>query len=175
MNSWYNSGLLLSKEIFLVCSFFSDYVAAKGNSPKKFHRDYLINIAACLLVYHKRDIINKNVLGWFLLMMCKDHTLTKSTNFISRNHSKLCFRLRRVVSNRVWGSWYLIIWLETTVQSSPMDFSTVTFLKLILGSDCLELFFCTVDFDSILTQYHYRKASRSQTRALNTIRYIYRL
>ena len=29
--------------------------------------------------------------------------------------------------NRVWESWYLIIWLKTTVQSSAISFWTVTF------------------------------------------------
>ena len=39
-----------------------------------------------------------------------------------------------------------VIWLEKTVQSSAMDFWTVTFFKLTLGSDCLEHCFCTIDF-----------------------------
>ena len=29
--------------------------------------------------------------------------------------------------NRIWGSWYLIIWLEITVQSSELGFWTVFF------------------------------------------------
>ena len=34
-------------------------------------------------------------------------------------------------SNCVWRSWYLIIWLEITVQSSAMNFWTVTFSNWI--------------------------------------------
>ena len=36
-------------------------------------------------------LINKNVLEWILLMVCKEHTLLGSTNLFSRNHPKLCF------------------------------------------------------------------------------------
>ena len=36
-------------------------------------------------------LINKNVLECFLLIMCKEHTLTRSTNLLSRNHPTLCF------------------------------------------------------------------------------------
>ena len=43
-------------------------------------------------------------------------------------------------SNHVSGSWYLIIWLETIVQSSEMDYY---FFKLTVGSHCLELCFWT--------------------------------
>ena len=38
-------------------------------------------------------LINKNVLEWILLMVCKEHTLLGSTNLFSRNHPKLCFWL----------------------------------------------------------------------------------
>ena len=37
----------------------------------------------------------KNVLEWFLLITCKEHTLTRSTTLFSRNYPKLCFWLRR--------------------------------------------------------------------------------
>ena len=40
-------------------------------------------------------LINKNVLEWFLLIICKGHTLTRSTNLFSRNHTTLWFWLRR--------------------------------------------------------------------------------
>ena len=39
-------------------------------------------------------LIKKNVLEWFLLIICKEHTLLKSTNLFSRNHPTLCFFLR---------------------------------------------------------------------------------
>ena len=35
-------------------------------------------------------IINKNVLKWFQ-PMCKEHTLIRSVNTLSRNHLTLCF------------------------------------------------------------------------------------
>ena len=40
-------------------------------------------------------LINKNVLEWFLLIICKGHTLTISTNPFSKNHPTLCFWWRR--------------------------------------------------------------------------------
>ena len=40
-------------------------------------------------------LVNKNMLGWFLLIMCKEDTLIKSTNLFSKNHPTLCFWLRR--------------------------------------------------------------------------------
>ena len=36
-----------------------------------------------------------NVLEWFLLIMCNEHTLSRSTNLLSSNHLTLCFWLRR--------------------------------------------------------------------------------
>ena len=36
-----------------------------------------------------------NVLGWFLLIMCKEYTLSRSTNLLSSNHLTLCFLSRR--------------------------------------------------------------------------------
>ena len=42
-----------------------------------------------------RLIIKKKCMGWFLLIMCKEHTLTRSANLLSRNHPtvtlELCF------------------------------------------------------------------------------------
>ena len=40
-------------------------------------------------------LINKNTLEWFLLIMPKNHTLTRSATLFSRNHPTLCFWLRR--------------------------------------------------------------------------------
>ena len=108
--------------------------------------------------------------------MSKDHTLTKSTNPISRNHPTLWFWLRWegrpnshfsvkvdpmfmmfiILSNSVWASWYLIVWLEIIVQSSTMVFWTVIFFKLTLESHCLVLRFRIADFknylDSVILQ-----------------------
>ena len=36
-------------------------------------------------------LINKSVLKWILLIIRREHTLTRSTNFFSRNHPLLCF------------------------------------------------------------------------------------
>ena len=38
-------------------------------------------------------LINKNLLEWFLLIICKEHALLRFTNLSSRNHPTLCFRL----------------------------------------------------------------------------------
>ena len=98
--------------------------------------------------------INKNVLGWFLLIMCNDDTLTRSSNLISRNHITLSFWLKR----EGWPTSY---------------YQAVTFFKLILGSDCWKLCFWRVDFkkhpDSVILQ---KNASRFQASVLNTIRSI---
>ena len=40
-------------------------------------------------------LINKNVLEWFLLIICKEHILLRTTNLFSRNHPTLCFSLIR--------------------------------------------------------------------------------
>ena len=42
------------------------------------------------------SLINKKVLKYFLVIICREHTLARSTNFLSRNHLELCFWLRRV-------------------------------------------------------------------------------
>ena len=41
-------------------------------------------------------LINENMLEWFLLIICKEHTLLRSANFFSRNRPTLCFCLTRV-------------------------------------------------------------------------------
>ena len=53
--------------------------------------------------------------------------------------------------NRVWGSWYLIIWLKINAHSSTMDFWAVTFSNWLFQSDCLELCFWMVTLKTILT------------------------
>ena len=42
-------------------------------------------------------LISKNVLEWFLLIMCKEHTLNISANFPSNNHPTLCFRFNFMI------------------------------------------------------------------------------
>ena len=51
---------------------------------------YILLWTSCFL-----QVINKNVLKWFLLIMCKEHTLRRSKNPLSRSHPALCFWLRR--------------------------------------------------------------------------------
>ena len=40
-------------------------------------------------------LINKNLLEWFLIIICKEYTLLISANVLSRNHPTLCFCLIR--------------------------------------------------------------------------------
>ena len=40
-------------------------------------------------------LISKSVLEWFLLIICKEHSLHRSTNIFSRNHPTLSFWLIR--------------------------------------------------------------------------------
>ena len=39
-------------------------------------------------------LTNKNVLEWCLLIMCKEHTLSRSAN-LNRNHPTLCFLIKK--------------------------------------------------------------------------------
>ena len=54
-------------------------------------------------------LINKNMLEWFLLIMCKGYTLERFTNVLSRNHPTLHFLLRSAHDQ------YLTLWLEVHV------------------------------------------------------------
>ena len=45
--------------------------------------------------FYVLKLINKNVLEWFQLIMCKEHTVSRSTNLLSRNYTTLCFWLRK--------------------------------------------------------------------------------
>ena len=57
--------ILLSEQIALAAMFYSEQV-----------------FVLCML-------INKNVMEWFLLTICKKNTLPRSKNLISRNHPTL--------------------------------------------------------------------------------------
>ena len=66
---------------------------------------------------------------WFLLTMCKEKALRRSTSFFGRNHFTLCFWFWK--ENRQMST----LWLEMSrIISSP----TVTFSTY--GSVCLEFF-----------------------------------
>ena len=54
---------------------------------------YVVFYFAQFFVFYM--LISKNMLKWFLLIICKEHTLSRSTNLLSRNHLTLCFWLRR--------------------------------------------------------------------------------
>ena len=68
-------------------------------------------------------LMNKNMLEWFLLIMCIEHTLSRSTNLLSRNHPTLCFLIKRRRSADVQ---YFALWLEAAVQNPLTSSWTVT-------------------------------------------------
>ena len=49
-------------------------------------------------------LLDKNLLEWFLIIICKGHNLTRSTNLLSRNHPTLCFLIteRRSADAQYW-------------------------------------------------------------------------
>ena len=109
----------------------------------KFLGSYLFNLRMCLfkifpdchfwnhtLEKSDRTIFVNMHLG-FLLAACAN-SLVDSFPY---NHMSCLWSL--IWTNRISGSWHLIIRLEITVQSSTMGFWTVSFLKLTLGSGCL--------------------------------------
>ena len=60
----------------------------------------LEDIALAAMLYFKQAftfcmLIKKNVLGWFLLITCKEHAPHRSTKIFSRNHPTLYFWLIR--------------------------------------------------------------------------------
>ena len=95
-------------------------------------------------------LINKKVLKCFLLIMCKEHTLSRSTKF--RTHSTSRFWLRteghqKSIPNHLIGN---------NCPEFHNGLLDSYFFKLALGSDCLELCFWTVAFETILTQEYYK-------------------
>ena len=61
------------------------------------------------------SLINKTLLEWFVLIMCKEHTLSRSANHLSRNHPALRFWLRRE-GRQIPNTWKQ--WLEVTALES---------------------------------------------------------
>ena len=57
----------------------------------------------------------------FLLATCANSLVD------SFPYKYMLFLWSLIWSNRVWGSWYVIIWLEITVHCSAMDFRRVAF------------------------------------------------
>ena len=85
---------------------------------------------------HKCKIINKNVLEWFLLIMCKDHILARSTNLISRNHLKICFGLKR--------KYRLLHKKQSCTLLTPCLFCIQCFFLIDLFSNVLYSFECLI-------------------------------
>ena len=66
----------------------------------KWHDDITKSSPCCNILLWRQifafcKLISNSVLGRFLLIIYKKHTLTRSTNLLSRNHLTLCFRLKR--------------------------------------------------------------------------------
>ena len=112
-------------------------------------------------------LISKSVMEWFLLIMCKEHTLTRSANLISRNYPTLCFCVNGLVDSFPYkhvvfminylielpmGKLILNHFIGNNCPEFPDGLLDSYFSKLTLGSDCLKLCFWTVTFKTILTQ-----------------------
>ena len=71
------------KEWIKTCLKWHNYI--RTNSPWYSGISYFGQVfVSCML-------INKNFFGCFLLILCKEHTLTRSNNLLGRNHPTLCF------------------------------------------------------------------------------------
>ena len=81
----------------------SEVVDSNLSKPVKIMTSELLFLT--LLLFFCRSI-NKNVLEWFLLIISKEHNLTRSASLLSRNHPS-CFWLRK-------DTQYLLLtlWLE---------------------------------------------------------------
>ena len=64
-------------------------------------------------------IFNKNVLVWFLLILCKEHILHRSKNCLSRKHSTLCSLLIKKGRKMPWSTQY-VYWVRHGLLSTPM-------------------------------------------------------
>ena len=72
-------------------------------------------------VYVFCRLINKNVLEWFLLIMCKEHSLRRSTNLFSRNHPTLFLIKKRMSADvQCWT-----ITLSNWQKQSPEVFCNI--------------------------------------------------
>ena len=72
-------------------------------------------------------LINKNVLEWFLLIICKEHTLPRSTNLFSRNHPKLVIFM--TTKRRSADAQYWTVTLSNWQKQPPLAFYKKTVLK----------------------------------------------
>ena len=98
-------------------------------------------------------LINGNVFEWFLPIMCKEHTLNRFTNLLSKNHPTLFFCLRREFD---WTAYGEPGTCNHLIRNNCPEFRNEHlesyFFKLTLGGDCLELSNWTFAFKTILTQ-----------------------
>ena len=87
--------------------------------------------------------INKNVLEWFLLIICKEHTLLRSTNLFSRNHRKLVIFMitkKRSVDAQYW-TVTLPNWQKQPPQAFYKKIVLKTFAMFTRKHLCRSLFF----------------------------------
>ena len=82
------------------------------------------------------SLINKNVLELFLLKMCKEKALKRSTNLLGRNHPILCFWLIRRLAHA--NTYYFLINGNCPESYVFLDIWTVT--SSTYGSVHLEFF-----------------------------------
>ena len=71
-------------------------------------------------------LINRNMLEWFLLIACKEHTSLRSTNLFSKNHPTLRFWLLREGrempnTERITLTKFRNIHRKTPVLESPLQ------------------------------------------------------
>ena len=86
-------------------------------------------------------LINKNVLEWFLLMVCKEHTLLRSTKLISRNHPKVYFRLIREGRQMPKAEQLLYQTDKTSHRGCPLEKSVLKHFAIFTGKHlCWSLF-----------------------------------
>ena len=120
-------------------------------------------------------LIKQKVLEWFLLILCKEHALSRSTNRVSRNYPTFVFKNTSIfVSCLCWLAQWLTFHTSVMIMTISLIESHMGklilnhligndcpkfgvelldnyFFKLSLGSDSLELWFWTVGFKTILS------------------------
>ena len=122
--------LFEKKECFSRFSMFSRF--SDNPVPEQVALAAICYFGQVFVLY---ELINKNALKWFLLTMCKEHTLSSSTNLLQQKPSPIMLLIKRRRS------------ADVTVQNPITIFQTVTFLNY--GSVCLE-FFQSVTFEQYL-------------------------
>ena len=127
-------------EKFLRLTFYNTLVAAASGSNcselYKFLDSYFFNLQKCLFkifpdghfwnhIYKKKNnhlhFVNINLVFLVFLLALLPNGLVDSFPFKYISCLRSLFWL-----NRIWESWYLIIWLEITAWHSIMGFWTVT-------------------------------------------------